>query len=186
MATPEAQQLLDAGQLDQKLREMSHALVGLLGEAPESGVLLGIRTRGVVMARRLKRMIAEERGIDLPLGILDITLYRDDLSTREIQPIVQRTLLEFNVTDKQVLLIDDVLHTGRTVRSAIDEIIDFGRPRAIRLAVMVEREGREYPIQPDYAALRVASDDREVSVRLNEIDGDDQVILAPPGQPAGD
>ncbi|MCE5228258.1 bifunctional pyr operon transcriptional regulator/uracil phosphoribosyltransferase PyrR [bacterium] len=171
-------ELLNAEGLDGKLREMARALAEMAGGEPREAALIGIRTRGVIVAQRLQKILAAEHGLNLPLGILDITLYRDDLSTLDTHPIVRHTHLDFDVTDRLVILIDDVLYTGRTVRSALDEIIDFGRPRAIRLAVIVDRGGREYPIQPDYAAMTVQTNDRDViKVCLDEVDGEEKVIL---------
>lgn len=173
-----SKELLNAEGLDGKLREMARALAQMAGGEPGEAALIGIRTRGVILAQRLQKILAVEHGLNLPLGILDITLYRDDLSTLDTHPIVRHTHLDFDVTGRLVILIDDVLYTGRTIRSAMDEIIDFGRPRAIRLAVMVDRGGREYPIQPDYAAISVKTTDREViKVCLDEVDGEEKVIL---------
>ncbi len=174
-----SRQVLDAQGLGAKLNEMADAVAEMIRRDADNAVLMGIRTRGVTLAQRLKGLLAERHGLELPLGILDITLYRDDLSTLDTHPIVRHTLLDFDVTDRLVLLIDDVLYTGRTVRSAMDEIVDFGRPRAIRLVVMIDRGGREYPIQADWTALQIPTGPREVvKVELDEIDGEDKVVVA--------
>ncbi len=171
-------ELLNAQGLGAKLRDMARALADMAGREPQAAALIGIRTRGVILAQRLQKILAAEHGLNLPLGILDITLYRDDLSTLDTHPIVRHTHLDFDLTGRLVILIDDVLYTGRTVRSAMDEIVDFGRPRAIRLAVMVDRDGREYPIQADYAAIRVETTAHDlVKVCLDEVDGEEKVIL---------
>ncbi|MCL5271724.1 MAG: bifunctional pyr operon transcriptional regulator/uracil phosphoribosyltransferase PyrR [bacterium] len=178
-------QLLDAIQLRTKLTEMANAMANLVAD-PEQAAIIGIRTRGALIAQRIHKIIAVEHEWNLPLGILDITLYRDDLSQLASFPLVRKTQLDFDVTGRTIILIDDVIYTGRTIRSAIDEIIDFGRPRAIRLGVLVDRGGREYPIQPDYAALTVKSASTQVvKVLLKEIDLDERVIVtdSPPTPP---
>ena len=173
------EQLMNATELKKSLSVMVEALAAMIVN-PDETVIIGIRTRGALLAQRIHKILALEHEWNLPVGILDITLYRDDLSQLASHPLVRKTHLDFNVTGKLVLLIDDVIYTGRTIRSAIDEIIDFGRPRAIRLGALVDRGGREYPIQPDYTALTVkANDSQVVKVYLAEIDGEDKVVLAP-------
>jgi pyrimidine operon attenuation protein/uracil phosphoribosyltransferase len=169
--------LLDAAQLEANMNAIVEAMHGMMVR-PENTAILGIRTRGAVMAERLQRMFSARYDITLPVGLLDISLYRDDLSQLAVQPVVRRTQLDFDVQDKLILLIDDVLYTGRTIRSAIDEIIDFGRPKSIKLLVLVDRGGREIPIQADFAAqvLDVAEDE-VVKVCLSECDETDQVII---------
>ena len=173
-----ARDLLNSEELHAKLGEIAVGIKALAG-TPQDAVLLGIRTRGAVMAERLHRILRDDHGWDVPLGILDITLYRDDLSQLAINPLVRRTEFPFDVEGKTVLLIDDVLYTGRTIRSAIDEIIDFGRPKAIRLCVLVDRGGREFPIQADCCPLTVeVAEDEVVKVMLQECDGAEKVIVA--------
>lgn len=163
-----------------RVAAMAEALAELAGD-PSGAALAGVRSRGAILARRLRDRLRETRGWDLPLGLLDINLYRDDLSRRPVHPIVRGTELDFPVDGKTILLIDDVLYTGRTVRSALDEILDFGRPRAIRLGVLVDRGLREFPIQADYAALTVKTAPAEkVLVRLAEQDGVEGVFLSRP------
>jgi pyrimidine operon attenuation protein/uracil phosphoribosyltransferase len=141
-------------------------------------VLLGIKTRGVFIARRLADLMRENHQQEVPVGEIDITLYRDDLSTLGAQPVVHGTDLGMDVTDKTIILCDDVLYTGRTVRAALDEIVDFGRPRLIRLLVVADRGMREYPIQSDYTGITVETQrGHVVQVRLMEADGDDRVLL---------
>ena len=141
-------------------------------------VLLGIRRRGVTISQRLAALMKEQHDQDVQLGEIDITLYRDDLSTLGPQAVVGTTDIGFDVTGKKIVLIDDVLFTGRTVRAALDQIVDYGRPKLIRLLVVVDRGMHEYPIQSDYTGLTVETADRHVvQVRIKEYDGDDGVLL---------
>lgn len=141
-------------------------------------VLVGIRTRGFPLAKRLAEEIREIEGASPPVGILDITLYRDDLSTIALQPVVRRTEIPVDVTGKKVILADDVLYTGRTVRAAMDALIDMGRPASIQLAVLVDRGHRELPIRADYVGKNVPTSKREViSVNFKEVDGEDKVLI---------
>lgn len=145
---------------------------------PAALMLLGIRTRGVVLAERLRDALSKDYGVDVPMGVLDITLYRDDLSTLGPQPMVRDSEIPHDITDLNILLVDDVLYTGRTIRAAMDEVIDFGRPARIRLAVLIDRGGREYPIQADYVGKTVkTANGGFVQVFLEEIDGKDEVVL---------
>ena len=139
---------------------------------------IGIHTRGVPLAQRIVDKIADATGEPVELGSVGITLYRDDLGTRFPKPVVQDTSIDFDVEDRRILLVDDVLFTGRTVRAALDEIVDFGRPAQIELAVLIDRGHRELPIQPDYVGRRVATGlDEMVKLRLREVDGEDKVEL---------
>jgi pyrimidine operon attenuation protein/uracil phosphoribosyltransferase len=141
--------------------------------------IIGIRTRGVYLARRIADKIEELEGIKPPIGILDITLYRDDFRRRSDWPKVQKTEIPFQVEDRNIILVDDVLYTGRTTRAAIEAIMDYGRPSSIQLAVLVDRGGyRELPIQPDYAGIRIMTlKTQKVNVLLKEIDGKDEVVV---------
>ncbi|WP_456431208.1 bifunctional pyr operon transcriptional regulator/uracil phosphoribosyltransferase PyrR [Thermosulfuriphilus sp.] len=168
-------------------KEMSRAILRMAHQIIERNkgskdlVLIGIRTGGVPLAARLQERIQEIEGRKIPLGILDITLYRDDWSLAVQQPVVRETKIPFPVDDKTVILVDDVIFTGRTVRAALDALTDLGRPRKIELAVLVDRGHRELPIQPDYVGLTVTTLPNEhVNVRLREIDGQDEVILERP------
>jgi pyrimidine operon attenuation protein / uracil phosphoribosyltransferase len=141
-------------------------------------LLVGIRRRGVPLAARLAARIKEMDSIDVATGALDITLYRDDLSTVGERPVVNKTELPANITGKTIILVDDVLYTGRTIRAALDELIDFGRPRRVQLAVLVDRGWRELPIQADYIGKYVTTTDKEiVKVMLPEFDETEQVLV---------
>jgi len=141
-------------------------------------VLVGVRTRGVPIAGRLGKRIRAIEGREVPVGVLDITLYRDDLTMLDYQPQVRSTDIPFPVTGKKVVLVDDVIFTGRTVRAALDAIMDLGRPAVIQLAVMLDRGHRELPVRPDYVGKGVPTSRREVvEVRLRETDGEDGVVI---------
>lgn len=171
-----------AQEADVKAMIRSIALQVAKGQPDPSRVLvLGVRTRGVPIADRLRDELKKIYGVkSIPSGILDITLYRDDLSAIGPQPMVQESDITHDVTAADVILVDDVLFTGRTVRAALDEIVDFGRPARIRLAVLVDRGWREYPIQADYVGMKVETTlDEVVHVRLDEIDGEDEVVVVP-------
>ncbi len=153
----------------------------VLTEFPNSEevAILGIRTRGVVLADRLIGMLEECYGAPVRSGTLDITLYRDDLSTLGPQPMVHGSEIDFDVTDCNLVIVDDVLFTGRTVRAAMEEVINFGRPGCIRLAVLVDRGWREYPIQPDYVGLKLETTGNEiVHVQLREADKSEGVVVS--------
>ena len=142
--------------------------------------LVGIRTRGAPIARRIADRLLDILGETVPTGTLDITLYRDDLMRHAVgpQPVVRRTEIPFSIDDKKIVLVDDVLYTGRTIRAALDALIDFGRPRAIQLIVLVDRGHRELPIKADYVGKNLpTSTDQSVQVRLTEIDGVDEVVI---------
>jgi pyrimidine operon attenuation protein/uracil phosphoribosyltransferase len=141
-------------------------------------VLVGIRTGGVFLAERLKQKIFQKRGIDLPMGIIDITLYRDDWTRLNQTPEVRKTEIHFPIEDKNVLLVDDVLFTGRTIRAAIDALLDLGRPRQVELAVLVDRGHRELPICADYIGRTLETSRKDcVNVELKELAGVDQVVI---------
>ena len=146
----------------------------------EGVAIVGIHRRGAVLAARLRDLVADLVGGPVPFGDIDISFYRDDVATRQAHPTVHASHLDFRVEDATVVLVDDVLYTGRTVRSAIDALFDYGRPRRIQLAVLADRGHRELPIRPDYVGknLPTASSER-VNVRVEEIDGVDEVAIAP-------
>jgi pyrimidine operon attenuation protein/uracil phosphoribosyltransferase len=152
----------------------------VLTRAPELDemVLVGIRTGGVFLADRIRQKILKKRGVDLPTGIIDITLYRDDWTRLNQAPEVKKTEIHFSIEEKHVLLVDDVLFTGRTIRAALDALLDLGRPRRVELAVLIDRGHRELPIQADYVG-KVLETSREdsVDVELKELAGIDQVII---------
>jgi len=144
----------------------------------ENLVLVGMRTRGVPLAKRLASNIKSFEGIEIPVGALDISLYRDDLASLDLQPIVQRTDIPVDIDGKSIVLVDDVLYTGRSTRAAMDALIDLGRPLSIQLAVLVDRGHRELPIRADYAGKNIPSSrDEEVQVQLEETDGIDEVAI---------
>lgn len=141
-------------------------------------VIIGVRTRGVHIAERIVKLVKKLEGVEPPLGTLDITLYRDDLRRKTEWPKVEKTEIKFSVEDKEVILVDDVIYTGRTTRAALGEIMDFGRPSSIQLAVLVDRGHRELPIQPDYAGFTIDTlSNEEVRVNLKEEDGKDEVTV---------
>jgi pyrimidine operon attenuation protein/uracil phosphoribosyltransferase len=141
-------------------------------------VIIGIRNRGENLARRIIQSILDIEGEKIPFGILDITLYRDDFQKLNKSPLIQETDLPFDITERNVILVDDVLYTGRTIRAALDAIMDFGRPASIQLAVLVDRGHRELPIKADYVGKNVpTAANEEVQVKLKEADGEDAVLL---------
>jgi pyrimidine operon attenuation protein / uracil phosphoribosyltransferase len=143
--------------------------------------LIGIQTRGVLVARRIQEQIRQTESIDLPLGVLDITLFRDDLHMHETQPPVKKTEIDFGIEGKDIVLIDDVLFTGRTIRAAMDSIFELGRPASVQLAVLIDRGHRELPIAADYRGKYLPTSRRErVKVLLKETDGSDQVLIMEP------
>ncbi len=146
-------------------------------------VIVGIRTRGIYVGKRISKLINEFEKVNVPVGVLDITLYRDDFSELEAQHMVKKTEINFPVAKKDVLLVDDVLFTGRTIRAAMDSLIDLGRPKTIQLLVLVDRGHRELPIRADYVGKFLPTSKREiVQVRLKEIDNSDEVLITePPG-----
>ena len=172
--------MMDSDQIRRAITRLGHEIVERHG-GTDRLVLIGIQRRGAVLAQRLARAIAESEQVELPVGALDISLYRDDLSELGNYPIVRPTELSFDITDRTVILIDDVLFTGRTVRAAMDALIDYGRPRAIRLAVLVDRGHRELPIRADHVGRNLPTARAErVNVHVLELDGIDDVELGPP------
>jgi pyrimidine operon attenuation protein/uracil phosphoribosyltransferase len=169
--------VLDAVDIDRKLRRMAHEILDV-HKGVDNLALIGIHTRGVYLARRIQSKIREIEAIDIPTGEMDITLYRDDWTLISPNPIVKATEISFSVDGKQIVLVDDVLFTGRTTRAAMDALIDFGRPGRIELAVLVDRGHRELPIQADYVGKYVETRLSEtINVLLIEQDGEDKVII---------
>jgi pyrimidine operon attenuation protein/uracil phosphoribosyltransferase len=169
--------LLDAVGMSRAIVRMAHEVVEAEG-GTEGFVLIGIRTRGVPLAQRLATEIARTEKVRIPVGLLDITLYRDDLTTVASSPVLKKTEIPFKVEGRNVILCDDVLFTGRTVRAAMDAILDFGRPRKILLAVLVDRGRRELPIEAQYIGKKIATSTSEiVSVTFRETDEEDDVWL---------
>ncbi|HET8760018.1 MAG TPA: bifunctional pyr operon transcriptional regulator/uracil phosphoribosyltransferase PyrR [Nitrospiria bacterium] len=172
-------QVLDGSGVQRALSRMAHEIIER-HKGVEGVVLVGIRTNGVYLARRLAAKIAEIEGANVPLGELDITLYRDDLSTIKAHPLVRKTEIPFDLTDRKVVLVDDVLYTGRTIRAAMDGVMDLGRPRFIQLAVLIDRGHRELPIRADYVGKNIPTGpDEWVKVLLREEGQDDRVVILP-------
>ena len=175
--------VMDADRISRTLIRIAHEIVER-NKGVDHLALVGIRTRGVHIARRLARSLREITGGDVPTGALDITLYRDDLMRHAVgpQPLVRRTEIPFSIDDRKILLVDDVLYTGRTIRAALDALIDFGRPRNIQLIVLVDRGHRELPIKADYVGKNLPTSPSEsVQVRLQEADGQDEVVVVQQG-----
>jgi pyrimidine operon attenuation protein / uracil phosphoribosyltransferase len=176
--------VLDASRMARALARIAHEILER-NSAIDEVALVGIRTRGVPLARRIATLLQEISGHETPCGALDITLYRDDLSGNApnaigAQPVIHKTEINFSIDGKVILLVDDVLYTGRTIRAALDALIDFGRPRAIQLVVLVDRGRRELPIKADYVGKNVPTAATEtVQVHLMEIDGRDEVEIKP-------
>jgi len=171
--------ILNPRQINQILRELANRIVSDIPSELDIAVI-GIRSRGEILAQRLSGILSERLGKDVPCGTLDITLYRDDLNSpqSDAQPQVRTTEIGFDIDDKIIILVDDVLYTGRSTRAALDALIDLGRPKAIRLAVLVDRTGREFPIQADYAGFKTdIAPGKAVQVNLVESDGKDQVVV---------
>ena len=177
MADRAGRQVLTGEEMDRVLEEMAAAIYEQVSDK-DNLVLVGIRTGGVYLANRLRDKIKKITGRQIPVGILDIGLYRDDWTRLSLQPIVRTTEIPFPIDDRVVVLVDDVLFTGRTVRSAMDALIDFGRPKRIVLAVMVDRGHRELPICADYAGVKVTTTiDEVVNVYVRETSGEDRVVV---------
>jgi pyrimidine operon attenuation protein/uracil phosphoribosyltransferase len=177
--TPAERLVLDAQGVERALARITHEILER-NKGTDGLVFIGIRSRGVDIADRLAAKAATIEGVRIPSGIIDITLYRDDLTRAAQQPQVKGTDIQFPLDDRQVVLVDDVLYTGRTVRAALDALMDFGRPRAVQLAVLIDRGHRELPIRADYVGKNLPTAATEsVQVRLKERDGRDEVVLVP-------
>ncbi|MFZ0412605.1 MAG: bifunctional pyr operon transcriptional regulator/uracil phosphoribosyltransferase PyrR [Candidatus Acidiferrales bacterium] len=177
MRVVEKRQLLSSEEIGRTLQRLAHEIVEKSGGTRDLA-LIGVRRRGVPLSDRLARIIQTFSGATIPVGTLDITLYRDDLSTVAHQPVVQSTEIEFPVDDRDLVLIDDVLYTGRTVRAAMNGLFDLGRPRRVRLCVLIDRGHRELPIEAAFIGRTVETSDTEiVEVRLQEIDNEERVML---------
>lgn len=176
MGFKEKSMVMDKIAVHRVLTRIAHEIVER-NKGPQNLVLVGIRRRGIHLAKRLAQKIKQIEGVNLPLGALDITFYRDDIGIHS-QPKVSVTEISFDVTGKDLILVDDVLYTGRTIRAAMDAIMDFGRPASIQLAVMVDRGHRELPIRPDFVGKNIPTSKRErVQVNLKEEDGLDSVVI---------
>jgi pyrimidine operon attenuation protein/uracil phosphoribosyltransferase len=173
----ETKKVLDKIGMEKALKRLAHEIVEK-NKGTQDLVIIGIMTRGACLAKRLAKIIGEIETPVPALGTLDITLYRDDLSVIAEQPVVKKTDLKFDITNKKVILVDDVLYTGRTVRSALTELIDFGRPQFIQLAVLIDRGFRELPIRADFVGKNIPTSQKEiVEVRLEDTDAVDEVVI---------
>ena len=171
--------IMNAADIRRTLARISHEIIER-NKSTQHLVLVGMRTRGVPLANRLSANIEGFEGVKIPVGALDISLYRDDLSSLELQPVVRSTDIPVNTDNKVIILVDDVLYTGRSTRAAMDALIDLGRPHSIQLAVLVDRGHRELPIRADYVGKNMPSSrHEEIQVRLEESDGMDEVAIIP-------
>jgi pyrimidine operon attenuation protein/uracil phosphoribosyltransferase len=169
--------ILDAEDIKRVLRRMSNEIIEFHHGAKDLS-MVGIRTAGVYLAQRLVQNIREMEGVTVELGVIDVTLYRDDLSKGRANPLVKKTDIPFPVDDRKIILVDDVLFTGRTTRAALDALMDFGRPSMVQLAVLVDRGHRELPIRADYVGLTIPTDtNQSVIVHMREMGKEDKVIL---------
>ncbi len=169
--------LIDKNGLKRTITRLAHEILER-NRGAENVALVGIRTRGIYLADRINREIERIEGRSLPLGILDITMYRDDFRRLHSQPKLQQTDISFSIDDQNVVLIDDVIYTGRTTRAALEALMGFGRPATIQLAVLIDRGCRELPIKPDFVGKVVATTPgEEVQVKMKEIDDEDEVLL---------
>src|SRR3954447_7238849 len=179
MSNSKSAVVMDADRISRTLTRIAHEIVER-NKGIDDLALIGVRTRGVHIARRLARSLKDITGGDIPTGALDITLYRDDLMRHAVgpQPVIRRTEIPFSIDNKKILLVDDVLYTGRTTRAALDALIDFGRPKGIQLIVLVDRGHRELPIKADYVGKNLPTSLKQsVQVHLQEIDGKDEVLI---------
>jgi pyrimidine operon attenuation protein/uracil phosphoribosyltransferase len=176
--------ILDSKQIGRALTRIAHEILEQNGGA-ESLAIIGILTRGAHLAKRIAATIKKLEGIEVPVGLMDISLYRDDVHSRLEQPVIQRTDILFPVANKNIILVDDVLYTGRTIRAALDQIIDFGRPRTIQLAVLVDRGHRELPIKADYVGANIpTAKSDQVVLEVVEKEGTDRVYVVKSGAAA--
>ncbi len=169
--------VLDAEMMRRALTRIAHEIIEKNTGIDDLAVI-GIRRRGVPLAERLAAIIKEIEGVSVPVGILDITLYRDDLTTLAVQPIVHKTEVPFSINNKKIILVDDVLYTGRTVRAALDALVDLGRPKLTQLAILIDRGHRELPIRADFVGKNIPTSRKElIAVNVEEIDGMDNVEI---------
>ena len=171
--------VLDRDDIRRTLVRIAHEVVEKNAE-PERLAIVGIHRRGAILAARLRRLVADLLDADVPLGDLDISFYRDDLTSRPEQPVVHASHVDFPVDERTVVIVDDVLYTGRTVRAAIEALFGYGRPARVQLAVLADRGHRELPIRPDYVGKNIPTNqDQRVNVRVEEVDGHDEVTIGP-------
>ena len=173
----ERAKILNAQEIGRILKRISHEIVEK-NPHPSEIVLVGIQRRGVFLARRIQKIISDIESFTPALGVIDITLYRDDLTVVGPVPLVRQTSIDFDINNKVVVLVDDVLYTGRTVRCALDEIIDFGRPKRVELAVLIDRGHREFPIRADFVGKNIPTQaSQTVEIRVEELDGKDEAVI---------
>lgn len=176
-----AKALADSQEVLNTVKELAE-VIGEKVSDPGKAAFIGIHTHGVPLARRLKALFDEKHGTDAPLGTLDINLYRDDYDLRGVKPRIQSSEIRFTIDGLELVLVDDVLFTGRTIRSAIEALGDYGRPSAIRLVVLADRGHRELPIQPDVAGFNFSTEkDDRIRVKMSELEGTDEIVLHPSG-----
>lgn len=176
-AGKEKAQIMNEKDISRVLTRIAHEIIER-NKGVENVALIGIRRRGVPIAEHIAKNIEKIEGVKVPVGVLDITLYRDDLTTLSYQPLVHQTKVDFDVNDKVLILVDDVLFTGRTVRAALDAVMDLGRPSAVQLMVLIDRGHRELPIRADFVGKNVPTSKKEViAVRIKEIDGEENVAI---------
>jgi len=181
LSVKEKAKILDKDAIGRSIVRIAHEILEK-NKGTRDLCLVGIRTRGAYLARRIADCIAKLDSVSVPVGVLDITLYRDDLTLIASQPVVHKTEMSFDVTDKSLILVDDVLYTGRTIRAALDALTDLGRPRSIQLAVLIDRGHRELPIRADFVGKNIPTAQQEtVEVRLAEVDGADEVVIVEKG-----
>ena len=177
MTAQSVSQIMDSNSVSRSITRIYHEIIEK-NDGAEDIILIGIITRGEPLAKRLKKLIDDSTAANIPIGLVDITFHRDDFRERLVKPQVQNTTIPFSIDDKTVILVDDVLYTGRTIRAAIDVLLSFGRPSKVQLAVLVDRGHREMPIRADFVGKNIPTHDGEhVKVLLNEIDGKDSVQL---------
>ena len=173
-----SKQVLDGPSIERTLTRMAHEILEK-NKGVEGLALIGIQTRGVILAKRIEKAIRSITGHPAPMGILDINLYRDDLTLVSEQPVIRKTEINFDLDGKTLVLVDDVLYTGRTVRSALNALIDFGRPKRMQLAVLIDRGHRELPIRADFVGKNIPTNEDEiVHVRLSETDKTEEVVVS--------
>ena len=169
--------VMDAKAVERALIRVAHEIIEK-NKGAEDLAVIGIKTRGAYLAERIARLIEQIEKVKVPVGLMDITLYRDDIQSKLEQPVIQKTEILFDVVEKVIILVDDVLFTGRTIRAALDQVIDFGRPKNIQLAVLIDRGHRELPIRADYVGKNIpTAKDDQVKVKITEVDKEDSVSI---------
>jgi pyrimidine operon attenuation protein/uracil phosphoribosyltransferase len=186
MSNKQERTLLNNSEIQRVINRMAHEILER-NKGTDDLILVGIRTGGVHLAHRLAGKIKEIEKVSVPIGELDVTLYRDDLMLKKEQPVVKRTEIASDISDKKVILVDDVLYTGRTIRAALDGLMDLGRPRMIQVAVLIDRGHRELPIRAEYVGKNLpTASDEVVKVLLEEEDEEDRVVIHPPSAPSSE